>query len=94
VIDRISEREDSMNVIVAENLTKEFGSGQNVAKVLNGINISVKEGQFVSIMGPSGCGKSTLLYLLGGLDKPSGGTILVKGQNIHQMKDKAISSLR
>jgi len=61
---------------------------------LHEIDLTVTKGEFISIMGPSGCGKSTLLYLLGGLDTPSSGKILVKGKNIADMSDKEKSVMR
>lgn len=81
-------------VIKAENLTKTFGEGDNKLTVLKNINLEIKEGEFTSIMGPSGCGKSTLLYLLGGLDAPSDGKVLVEEKDINKMKDKEKSRLR
>lgn len=81
-------------VIKAENLTKIFGEGDNKLTVLDNINLEIKEGEFASIMGPSGCGKSTLLYLLGGLDAPTEGTVLIEENDINKMKDKEKSRLR
>ena len=60
-----------MSVIEVKNVNRSFQNGKEVAHVLKDINLSVEQGEFVSIMGPSGGGKSTLLYLLGGLDMPS-----------------------
>jgi len=62
-------------VIKADKITKSFGKGENESEILKGINIEIKEREFVSIMGPSGCGKSTLLYILGGLDAPTSGRV-------------------
>lgn len=81
-------------VIEVKNLCKDFGSGSNITKVIKDISFDVEYGQFVSIMGPSGCGKSTLLYLLGGLDSPTSGQVLVKGKDIQSLKDKEMSKLR
>ncbi|WP_339251674.1 ABC transporter ATP-binding protein [Sporosarcina sp. FSL W8-0480] len=81
-------------VIKVSNVTKSFGDKSNLTKVLNGISFDIEQGQFVSIMGPSGCGKSTLLYLLGGLDKPTSGQIIIKEKDIQSLKDKELSKLR
>lgn len=81
-------------VIKVKNLSKEFGNGNNLTKVLKDISFDVDQGQFVSIMGPSGCGKSTLLYLLGGLDTPTSGKILIKDKDIQLLKDKELSRIR
>lgn len=81
-------------VIEVKNLCKEFVSGNNITKVIKDISFDIKYGEFVSIMGPSGCGKSTLLYLLGGLDDPTSGQVLVKGKDIQSLKDKEMSRLR
>ena len=83
-----------MQVIKAEGLRKSFGEGANQTEVIKGIEFEVEKGQFVSIMGPSGCGKSTLLYLLGGLDTPSSGTVLIENKNIFDMSDRKRSKLR
>lgn len=83
-----------MSVISVKNLIKKFQIGNNEQTVLNNISFEVKKGEFVSIMGPSGCGKSTLLYLLGGLDKPTDGTILINDKNLSVIKEKQISSMR
>lgn len=81
-------------IISAKSLCKQFFMGTQAVPVLNHIDLSIKKGEFVSIMGPSGCGKSTLLYLLGGLDSPTGGEVLMNGKNIGLMNDKEKSILR
>lgn len=81
-------------IIEAKNIKKVFGEGENELVVLNNIDLAIKQGEFVSIMGPSGCGKSTLLYLLGGLDAPTEGTVLIEDQDINKLKDKAKSKIR
>mgnify|MGYP001860694418 CR=1 FL=1 len=82
------------SVITAKGIKKTFGNGTNKNTVLKGIDFLIEEGQFVSIMGPSGCGKSTLLYLLGGLDKPTDGQILLMDKDINKMSDSKLSSFR
>jgi putative ABC transport system ATP-binding protein len=81
-------------VIVVKNLYKTFQMGAVAVEVLKNISLNVKQGEFVSIMGPSGSGKSTLLYLMGGLDKPTSGSIKVNGKELAKMKDKEESILR
>lgn len=81
-------------VITAENVSKTFGKGETAAQVLQGANLQIEKGSFVSLMGPSGSGKSTLLYLIGGLDRDFEGNITVAGENIGKMTDKKLSQLR
>ena len=80
------------NLICVENVCKSFQD--NKISVLNNINLNIKQGEFVSLMGASGSGKSTLLYLIGGLDKPTSGTIKINDQDIGKMKDSQISKMR
>lgn len=81
-------------VIEASNLWKSYNLGTQQVDILKDISIQICKGGFYSIMGPSGSGKSTLLYLLGGLDKPSKGSIKVNGKELMTMKDKASSIMR
>ncbi|HEX2996911.1 MAG TPA: ABC transporter ATP-binding protein [Anaerolineales bacterium] len=83
-----------MSIITTQNLTKTFGSGAMAVIALNRVNISVNAGEFVAIMGPSGCGKSTLLHLLGGLDRPSDGKVIIEGTSIAEMDDDRLTELR
>lgn len=84
-----------MSVIIeGRKITKEFVLGDSTVRVLDEISISVEEGEFVSIMGSSGSGKSTLLYLLGGLDKPTSGEILIKNRDISKLNDLEESIMR
>lgn len=80
------------SIVSVENVCKSFQNAK--VSVLNDINLSIKEGEFVSLMGASGSGKSTLLYLIGGLDKPTSGTIKISGQDINKIKDNDLSKLR
>ncbi|TDL30791.1 ABC transporter ATP-binding protein [Jeotgalibacillus sp. S-D1] len=75
-------------MITIENLSKEFLQGQQSTEVLKGVNLNIKEGEFVAIMGPSGSGKSTLLQLLGGLDVPTNGTIQIDQKYLNGMTEK------
>ena len=82
------------NVIQTINLGKSFLLAETKVDILKEINLEVKKGSFYSIMGPSGSGKSTLLYLLGGLDKPTSGSVLINGRDISKLKDKEESKIR
>jgi putative ABC transport system ATP-binding protein len=83
-----------MTVIQIEKLTKTYGSGTTQVTALDHVNLTIREGEFVAIMGPSGCGKSTLLHLLGGLDKPSDGNVLIGGHNLTDLDDDKLTELR
>ncbi|HEX9016241.1 MAG TPA: ABC transporter ATP-binding protein [Chloroflexota bacterium] len=83
-----------MAVLMAENLTKRFGTGSAAVTALRDVTLSIAESEFVAIMGPSGCGKSTLLHLLGGLDRPTSGRVLLDGTDLLSLDDKALSLLR
>lgn len=83
-----------MNVIEVTNMNRSFVNGREVAHVLKDINLSVKAGEFVSIMGPSGGGKSTLLYLLGGLDMPTSGTVKINDIDLGRLDDKQLCQMR
>ena len=76
------------------NLSKSYQMGNLNLEVLKNINLTFNKGEFVSIMGPSGSGKSTLLYLLGGLDKPTLGTVEINGKELSEMNDKQASVMR
>ncbi len=83
-----------MSIISTNQLTKIYGSGETAVTAIKDVSLEVKSGEFVAVMGPSGCGKSTLLHLLGGLDRPSEGSILIDGQNIATLSDVALTELR
>ena len=83
-----------MFTVQAQKLTKTYGSGATKVAALDHVNLNIREGEFVAIMGPSGCGKSTLLHLLGGLDKPSEGQVLINGQNLTDLNDDQLTELR
>ncbi len=81
-------------VISAKNIYKSFGKGETAQTVLDGADLEIEKGSFVSLMGESGSGKSTMLYLIGGLDRDFKGDILVDGKSITKMNDKQLSELR
>ena len=83
-----------MAIIVARGIRKRFGQGDGAAEALRGVDMEVEPGEFVAIMGPSGSGKSTLLYLLGGVDTPSEGQVLVEGQDLAGLDDDQLTCLR
>ncbi len=85
---------ESNIVISARNIHKTFGKGETAQVVLDGADLNIEKGSFVSLMGESGSGKSTLLYLIGGLDRDFTGEIYVAGQNITNLDDKKLSQLR
>lgn len=83
-----------MAIVQAENVTKVYGEGITAHSALEHINLCVDIGEFVAIMGPSGGGKSTLLNMLGGLDKPSEGSVYIDGQMLNGMSDDELTALR
>lgn len=83
-----------MEILKVENLTKVYGKGENEVRALNGVSFSVEKGDFVAIIGPSGSGKSTLLHTLGGVDRPTGGKVLVNGQDVYSRSDEQIAVFR
>ena len=83
-----------MALVEAQNLTKVYGSGETAVVALSRINLQVERGEFVAVMGPSGCGKSTLLHLLGGLDRPTEGNVLIEGRALGQLDDANLAQLR
>jgi putative ABC transport system ATP-binding protein len=83
-----------MSLISAVNLTKVYGSGNTTVTALKNVSLQVNPGEFVAVMGPSGCGKSTLLHLLGGLDRPTGGHVVIDGHNLSDLPDAKLTELR
>jgi ABC-type lipoprotein export system ATPase subunit len=82
------------SILETVGLRRHFGVGEGLIRAVDGIDLTVGEGEFVSVMGPSGCGKSTLLYLLGGLDRPTGGTISLGGRRVERLSRSAWARLR
>jgi putative ABC transport system ATP-binding protein len=83
-----------MAIVRTESLTKIYGKGETAVTALNKVNLSIEQGQFVSVMGPSGCGKSTLLHLIGGLDRVTSGRILLDGRDLAGLNDQELTELR
>ena len=83
-----------MSVLQTENLTKQYGQKEAAVLALENANISVERGEFVAIVGTSGSGKSTLLHMLGGLDRPTSGKVLIDGKDIFTMKDEELTIFR
>lgn len=83
-----------MDILKTTNLKKYYGSGDTIVKALDGVDLSVADGEFAAIVGTSGSGKSTLLHMLGGLDRPTGGTVEVEGKNIFSLKDDSLTIFR
>ncbi len=83
-----------MTILETKDLKKYYGSGNTQVRALDGVDLTVESGEFVAIVGTSGSGKSTLLHMLGGLDRPTSGTVKVDGNNIFSLKDDALTIFR
>lgn len=83
-----------MEIQKVENLTKTYGSGENLVHAVDDVSFSVEKGEFVAIVGASGSGKSTLLHLIGGVDRPTSGKIFVDGNDISKMNDDKLAVFR
>lgn len=83
-----------MSFIEVKGLSKIYGKGESSVKALNDVNLSFEKGEFVAIVGSSGSGKSTLLSLLGGIDSPTEGEVIIDGENVHKMKPKEKAEFR
>ena len=83
-----------MEILKVENLTKTYGSGENLVHAVDDVSFSVEKGEFVAIVGASGSGKSTLLHLIGGVDRPTSGKIFVDGKDISKMNDDKLAVFR
>ena len=82
------------NILETKDLRKYYGTGANQVRALDGVSLSVKQGEFVAVVGTSGSGKSTLLHMLGGLDRPTAGKVFVEGKDIFSLKDDALCIFR
>ncbi len=83
-----------MEVLKVEHLTKVYGKGDNQVVAVNDMSFSVEQGEFVAIVGSSGSGKSTLLHLLGGVDRPTSGSVYIQGQNIYDLSNDKLAIFR
>ncbi len=87
-------RDILVKILETNNLKKHYGTGENVVKALDGVNLQVENGSFVAIVGTSGSGKSTLLHMLGGLDRPTSGSVVVDGKDIFTLKEEELTIFR
>ncbi len=83
-----------MSILQVEGLKKIYGTGETAVHALDGVDLSVEKGEFVAIVGTSGSGKSTLLHMLGGLDRPTSGTVTVDGRELGSLKDEELTIFR
>ena len=83
-----------MVILSAKGLRKEYGSGESLVRALDGVDFCVVQGDFVAIVGTSGSGKSTQLHMLGGLDRPTSGSVIIDGKDIFALKDEALTIFR
>ena len=83
-----------MTILETKDLRKYYGKGDTLVRALDGVDLAVEDGEFVAIVGTSGSGKSTLLHMLGGLDRPTSGTVTVDGKDIFSLKDEALTIFR
>ncbi|HHV26335.1 MAG TPA: ABC transporter ATP-binding protein [Tissierellia bacterium] len=83
-----------MEVVRVENLCKVYGTGEMKVNAVDNINLTINQGEFVAIVGPSGSGKSTLLHILGGVDKPSSGKVIVDGTDIYSLSEEELAIFR
>lgn len=83
-----------MEILRVENLTKVYGKGENEVRALDGVSFSVEKGAFVAVIGPSGSGKSTLLHILGGVDRPTGGKVLMDGKDVYAQNEEQLAIFR
>ena len=83
-----------MEILKVEHLTKIYGKGENEVRAVDDVSFSVEKGEFVAIVGSSGSGKSTLLHLLGGVDRPTEGTVQIEGEDIYRLNDDKLAIFR
>ena len=83
-----------MTILETKDLRKAYGSGDTEVRALDGVDLTVEKGEFVAVVGTSGSGKSTLLHMLGGLDRPTGGTVTVDGKELSAMRDEELTIFR
>lgn len=83
-----------MEILRVENLCKVYGQGESTVRALDGVSFSVEKGEFLAIIGPSGSGKSTLLHILGGVDTPTSGKVMMNGQDVYRQSDNNLAIFR
>ena len=83
-----------MNILEIKNFTKTYGKGDTMVKALDNVSFTVKKGEFVAIVGPSGSGKSTLLHIIGGVDKPTSGSVIIENTDITKLDETALAIFR
>ena len=83
-----------MEILRVESLTKVYGKGENALRALDGVSFSVEKGEFVAVIGPSGSGKSTLLHILGGVDRPTSGRVLMDGKDVYAQNEEQLAIFR
>ncbi len=83
-----------MDILTVSHLTKIYGEGENATRALDDVSFTVREGEFVAIVGSSGSGKSTLLHLMGGVDRPTSGTVYLSGQDVYARSDEELAVFR
>lgn len=83
-----------MSILETAGLRKTYGQGESLVNALDGVNLKIEQGEFVSIVGTSGSGKSTLLHMLGGLDYPTEGKIYIDGKDISSLKEDELAIFR
>ena len=83
-----------MTILETKDLRKVYGSGDTEVRALDGVDLTVEKGEFVAVVGTSGSGKSTLLHMLGGMDRPTGGTVTVDGKELSAMRDEELTIFR
>ena len=83
-----------MSILETKDLRKVYGTGDTAVRALDGVDLTIEHGEFVAIVGTSGSGKSTLLHMLGGLDRPTSGSVTVDGKDIFSLKDEALTIFR
>ncbi|MEE0030757.1 MAG: ATP-binding cassette domain-containing protein, partial [Lachnospiraceae bacterium] len=83
-----------MEILRVDNLKKVYGKGENAVHALDGVSFSVEQGEFVAIIGPSGSGKSTLLHILGAVDVPTSGKVIMGGKDVFAQNEEALAIFR
>ena len=83
-----------MEILRVENLTKIYGKGENEVRALDDVSFSVNKGEFIAVIGPSGSGKSTLLHILGGVDRPTSGRVLMDGRDVYAQNEEQLAIFR